>query len=129
MKIKGWELMKKIADGEIKKNQKIRMIFNDNSEVIFIFDGVDIINDTDIEIFDIYEIEEILRADFELIQDEIDIDSIEELGKTAYTEINLNTNTIIIKDIEFIDKETILVEKINELVQAVKQLNKKLEEK
>lgn len=65
--------------------------------------------------------------DFELIQDEIDIDSIEKLSKIVYTEINLNTKTS--KDIEFTDKETILVEKINELVQAVKQLNKKLEEK
>lgn len=109
MKIKGWELMKKIADGEIKKNQKIKMIFNDNSEVIFIFDGVDIINDTYIEIFDIYEMKEILRTDFELIQDEIDIDSIEELeGIVEYST----------------ERDT-----INKLVQAVKQLNKKLEEK
>lgn len=127
MKIKGWELMKKIAYGEIKKNQKIKMIFNDDSEENFIFDGIDIINSIYKNIFDIYEIREIIKQNFQLIQDEIDIDSIEELGKIAYTEINLNTKRN--KDIEFTDKETILVEKINELVQAVKQLNKKLEEK
>lgn len=74
-----------------------------------------------------YDDANLVTVELELIQDEIDIDSIEELGKIAYTEINLNTKRN--KDIEFTDKETILVEKINELVQAVKQLNKKLEEK
>lgn len=113
MKIKGWELMKKIADGEIKENQKIKMIFNDGSEENFIFDGIDIINSIHKNIFDIYEIREIIKQNFQLIQDEIDIDSIEEI-KTV-------TNNIsgLVK----------IINKINELVQAVKQLNKKLEEK
>ncbi len=128
MKIKGWELMKKIADGEIEENQKIKMIFNDGSEENCIFNGIDIISEkTSKNIFDIHIIAVVLKADFELIQNEIDIDSIEELGKIAYTEINLNTKRN--KYIEFTNEETILVEKINELVQAVKQLNKKLEEK
>lgn len=89
---------------------------------------IDALRYKDLSFFD-YTTKSISILDFELIEDEIDINSIEELGKTAYTEINLNTNAIIIKDIEFIDKETILVEKTNELVQAVKQLNNRLEEK
>ena len=51
--------------------------------------------------------------DFELIQDEIDIDSIEEY-KQEHTERCIDID---------------IRNKINELVQAVKQLNKKLEEK
>lgn len=124
MKIKGWELMKKIADGEIKKNQKIRMIFNDNSEVIFIFDGADIINDTYINIFDIYEMEEILRADFELIQDEI-IESATNSIKGIVTKSSKDTE----KEAELRKYIVNNFEDIRKLIQAVKQLNKKLEEK
>ncbi len=96
--------------------------------IIYIFDGKNFKN-TGLDLFLINANNDITIAttEFELIQDEIDIDSIEKLSKIVYTEINLNTKTS--KDIEFTDKETILVEKINELVQAVKQLNKKLEEK
>ena len=51
----------------------------------------------------------------ELIEDEIDIDSIEKLDKNG-TFINRKVNDQKIIDIQ---------NKINELVQAVKQLNKK----
>lgn len=70
---------------------------------------------------------DLVTVEFELIQDEIDIDSIEKLSKIAYTKINLNTKRS--KDVEFTDKEIILAEKINQLIKAVKQLNKKLEVK
>lgn len=114
MKIKGWELMKKIADGEIEENQKIKMIFNDGSEENYIFNGIDIISEkTSKNIFDIHIITVVLKADFELIQDEIDIDSIKEY-KQEHKERCIDIN---------------IRNKINELVQAVKQLNKKLENK
>ena len=48
----------------------------------------------------------LVTVEFELIQDEINIDSIEKLSKIAYTEINLKTKRN--KDIEFTDKEIIL---------------------
>lgn len=55
-------------------------------------------------------INEIFETEVKLIEDEIDIQEIEEVDKERY----------IITDV---------LKKINELVQAVKQLNKKLEEK
>lgn len=105
---KGWELMKKIADGEIKKNQNIRIKFKDNSGEIFVFDGTEIIDITHKNIFDIYGTLTVLKSDIELIQDEIDIDSIEELE--GIVEYSTERNTI------------------NQLIQAVKQLNKEVKE-
>ena len=112
MKYKGYELLKAIADGKIKKNQNIRIKFKDNSGEIFIFDGTEIIDITHKNIFDIYGTITVLKSDFELIEDEIDIDSIEELKSV--------TNNI--------DGTICIMNKINELVQAVKQLNKKVKE-
>lgn len=123
MKYKGYELLKAIADGEIKKNQNIRIKFKDNSGEIFVFDGTEIIDITHKNIFDIYGTLTVLKSDFELIEDEIDIDSIEKLSKIAYTEIDLNKKRSK-KDVEFTDKEIILAEKINQLIKAVKQLIK-----
>ena len=40
MKIKGWELMKKIADGEIKKGDKIKDNFS-----TYIFNGGNFVSD------------------------------------------------------------------------------------
>ncbi len=125
MKYKGYELLKAIADGEIKKNQNIRIKFKDNSGEIFVFDGTEIIDITHKNIFDIYGTLTVLKSDFELIEDEIDIDSIEKLSKIAYTEIDLNKKRSK-KDVEFTDKEIILAEKINQLIKAVKQLNKEV---
>ena len=123
MKYKGYELLKAIADGEIKKNQNIRIKFKDNSGEIFVFDGTETIDITHKNIFDIYGTLTVLKSDFELIEDEIDIDSIEKLSKIAYTEIDLNKKRSK-KDVEFTDKEIILAEKINQLIKAVKQLIK-----
>ena len=61
---------------------------------------------------------EYAMLDFELIEDEIDIDSIEKLDKNG-TFINGKVNDQKIIDIQ---------NKINELVQAVKQINKEVKE-
>ena len=53
--------------------------------------------------------------DFELIEDEIDIDNIEKLDKCKFG----HGNTISYQESKIIDK-------VNELVQAVKQLNKEI---
>lgn len=104
----GYELIKAIADGEIKKNQNIRIKFKDNSGEIFVFDGTEIIDITHKNIFDIYGTLTVLKSDFELIEDEIDIDSIEELE--GIVEYSTERNTI------------------NQLIQAVKQLKKEVKE-
>lgn len=82
--------------------------------IIYIFDGKNFKN-TGLDLFLINAHNDITIAttEFELIQDEIDIDSIEDY-KQEHKERCI--------DIDIINK-------INELVQAVKQLNKKLEEK
>ena len=56
---------------------------------------------------------DIVNYEFELIEDEIDIDNIEELLKIEEYEVD-KTDTVINRN------------KINELVQAVKQLNKEI---
>lgn len=61
---------------------------------------------------------EYAMLDFELIEDEIDIDSIEEIT------VNENYSSTIINE----DNIHLLFEQQNKLVQAVKQLNKKVNE-
>ena len=103
---KGWELMKAISDGEIKKKQKVRIIFNDGSGADYIFDGDYIVDSTHDNIFKIYGTKTVLKADFELIEDEIDIDNIKELeGIVEYAT----------------EQDT-----INKLIQAVKQIDKRV---
>lgn len=68
-----------------------------------------------LELCTIFNTGELLSMEVELIEDEIDIDSIEKLDKNG-TFINRKVNDQKIIDIQ---------NKINELVQAVKQLNKK----
>lgn len=110
---KSWELIKAIADGEIKKGTKFKnkdkkeVEWNGNNLVF-----IDLDENYMSIISDIYFINE----EFEVIEDEIDIDNIEELKSV--------TNNI--------DGTICMMCKINELVQAVKQIDKrvkKLEEK
>lgn len=63
-----------------------------------------------VTLFNTYKPKEIAMSDFELIEDRIDIDSIGELKSV--------TNNI--------DGTVCIMNKINELVQAVKQLNKEV---
>ena len=93
---KGYELYIKIANGEIDKNSK----FKDNNNIIWIWNGTDFETEK-------YSYSDIVfsQMDFELV-DEIDIDSIEEIDN-----ITPIYNYYL---------------KINELVQAVKQLNKEI---
>lgn len=106
---KGWELMKAIADEEIKKGTKFKdkdkkeVEWNGNNLVC-----IDLGENYMCTISDIYFINE----EFELIEDEIDIDSIEEY-KQEHTERCIDID---------------IRNKINEILQAVKQINKKVEE-
>ena len=115
---KGWELIKAIADGKIKKGSRFRDTY---SEYIYKKDGID-------AELTLYKKDEITGAystpdysyfvdnenEFELIEeDAIDIDNIEELTQNCFDDWTE-------------------AKKINELVQAVKQIDKrvkKIEEK
>lgn len=108
---KGYELLKSIADGEIKEGSRF-----DTYKGIVYFDGINLREDNAeghyfTEIIDDLEFS---KLKFELIEDEIDIDNIEELD---------TYETVETYDWQDVDTNRMT---INELVQAVKQLNKEI---
>ena len=125
---KGYELIKGIADGEIHYGTKFKVkdwkeiVVYDQSNLIFreIFDTKEEGSNYGKTIFDLWNLDYILNAEIELIEENtIDIDNIEELLKIEEYEVD-KTDTVINRN------------KINELVQAVKQIDKrvkKIEEK
>ena len=111
------DLLKKIENGE-NIPQKIKVY-----QEVFEWDILEHYykrsnGDDLLELCTIFNTGELLSMEVELIEDEIDIDSIEKLDKNG-TFINRKVNDQKIIDIQ---------NKINELVQAVKQLNKKVKE-
>lgn len=105
------DLLKKIEKGE-NIPQKIKVY-----QEIFEWDILEHYykrsnGDDLLELCTIFNTGELLSMEVELIEDEIDIDSIEELKSV--------TNNI--------DGTICIMNKINELVQAVKQLNKEVKE-
>lgn len=120
---KGYELYKMIADREIKKDSK----FKDNNNIIWVWDGLDFVTEEcDYNDF-VFSL-----IDFELLEDEkINIQAIEETefkkdGSMMYYEYenNGNTESGYSKDHSYNDIDT--RRRINELVQAVKQLDNKI---
>lgn len=113
---KGWELMKAIADEEIKKGTKFKD--KDGKEVEWNGDNFVFTNSRGnymCTIDDIYFINEA----FEVIEAGIDIDSIEELNDTCY-----DVNTMSDDDIEIYHNITRTI--MNKILQAVKQLDKRV---
>lgn len=105
------DLLKKIENGE-NIPQKIKVY-----QEVFEWDILEHYyrrsnGDDLLELCTIFNTGELLSMEVELIEDEIDIDSIEKLESI--------TNNI--------DGTVCIMVKINELVQAVKQLNKKIKE-
>lgn len=122
---KGWELMQAMAEGEIKEGSKfVDKLYKEE----YIYSRNEITNepllykkDTVTEDYFIpdYSFFAEKDNDFELIEDEIDIDSIEELNNTCY-----DVNTMSDDDLEFYHNKTRTT--INEIVQAVKQIDKRV---
>lgn len=110
---KGWELMKAIAEGEIKEGSRII----NNTNRIFEFDGSNFRDTYEGNyLIDIYDEIDLVTAEFELLENEIDIDSIEEL------EVRQNYGCEIINE----DNIHLLFERQNEILQAVKQIDKRV---
>ena len=104
---KGWELIKAIADGEIKNGSR----FKAGYRTFIARDGYLFVEyENRQEYANSFE----LKWEFELIQDEIDIDSIEEIKLRPSDREYLSFAGLIFE------------EKINKLVQAVKQIDKKV---
>ena len=106
MKYKGYELLKAIADGEIKEGSLI--LFDSIIWIVDEYSDIVKYKEEHITLFNTYKAKEIAMSDFELIENKIDIDSIKKLE--GIVEYSTERNTI------------------NQLIQAVKQLNKKVKE-
>ena len=122
MKYKGYELMKAIAEGKIKSGTKFKAKegkeekWNGNNLMSIDFNECYMCMINDICF---------INEEFEVIEDEINIDSIEGLNDTCY-DVNIMSDD----DLEFYHNKTRTT--INEILQAVKQIDKrvkKLEEK
>lgn len=116
--MKGLEVLKKIANGEIKEESRFLDItdknyYNGTSIHTFIYKNNNLIQ----EGIGGTNLLAILNHEFEVISDEIDIDSIEELDINNFGHNNMITQ-----------QETWYIKKTNELVQAVKQINKQIKE-
>lgn len=102
---KGWELIKAIADGEIKEGSKFKAEY----ETFIARDGYLFVEYANRQKYaNSFE----LKWEFELIEDEIDIDSIEEYKQER-------SERCIDVDIR---------NKMNEILQAVKQIDKRVKE-
>lgn len=116
---KGYELLNLIGKNKIKKGTKFKAKIKD-AEQIVIFDGKDLnyedVKSTPTFFFDYY-LSSILNGTFTIIEKEIDIQNIEEY-KEEYIEIGTSDSNI-----------KSLAKKCNELIKAVKQLDKKINKK
>ena len=118
MKYKGYELLKAIADGEIKEGSKVIA----PNDIQYTYNGIAFKDENGNFMNEEFLDREYAIFDFELIEDEIDIDSIIEIE-----EFELDQFVTMDKNERF-DRTMIEYSKINQLVQAVKQLNKKVKE-
>ena len=112
---KSWELMKAIADGEIKNGSRFN-VYRTYSAIAVLEDRILHIEDGNKRIL---TTNDLLIYTFELIEDEINIDSIEELNDTCY-DVNIMSDD----DLEFYHNETRTT--INKILQAVKQIDKRV---
>ena len=112
---KSWELMKAIADGEIKNGSRFN-VYRTYSAIAVLVDRILHIEDGNKRIL---TTNDLLIYTFELIEDEINIDSIEELNDTCYY-VNIMSDD----DLEFYHNETRTT--INKILQAVKQIDKRV---
>ena len=112
---KGWELMKAIADGEIKEGSRFN-VHRTYSAIAVLEDRILHLEDGNKRIL---TTNDLLIYTFKLIEDEIDIDSIEELNDTCY-DVNIMSDD----DLESYHNKTRTT--INEILQAVKQIDKKV---
>lgn len=111
MKIyKGYELIKAIADGEIKSGSRFKLTTKWNKTEFVSGNVISYYKDLKYEAGATIPAWAIINGEFELIEDEVDIDNIEELEcEESWTEEGYK-----------------LIDTVNELVQAVKQLNKEI---
>lgn len=120
---KGWGLIKAIADGEIKEgtkfkclNEKPMQYYTDSN--IYRYEHGSLLGR-----FGGFNILSIVNKDFEIVQkpNEIDIDSIEQFEIVG---CNIKLNDTLLPTESIIND--MILDKMNKLVQAVKQIDKRL---
>lgn len=120
MTVDGVELLRLIRDGELKENTKLIDDFDyeyfyekDECEDLILYEFDNIVHKKIIPDYTMFQ-----NNHFKILSEyeEIDIDSIEELNKNGTFEFGK------IKDQKIIDMQN----KINELLKAVKQINRKI---
>ena len=119
---KGWELIKAIADGEIKEESRFRDTYSEYIYKRNSFGDLELKREDGEELTSPdYSYFAVKDNDFELIEDEIDIDSIEKLDDTCYILYGMQD-----EEIENYHNKTRTT--INEILQAVKQIDKRVKE-
>lgn len=122
---KGYELLKAMVEGEIEEGTRFKAF-----GMIWIFRNNSLYNYESDEYIEYYtDIVVTAKEKFELIEENtidiekntIDIDKLEEINDTNFDSLNMTE-----QEIDFYHNFTRT--KINELVQAIKQLNKRIEE-
>ncbi len=126
MIVDGVELLRMIKDKEFKDKD---IIVDMKTSNIFKYNkNVDTFYNKEVEMFDCYYLFEFVTSKFEIIENEedkeIDIDSIEEL----YTNDIKSVGESEIKCWTGRNLDIAFANKINELIKAIKQLNKKIGE-
>lgn len=117
---KGWELIKAIADGEIKEKSRFRDTYSEYIYKRNSFGDLELKREDGEELTSPdYSYFAVKDNDFELIEDEIDIDSIEKLDDTCYILYGMQD-----EEIENYHNKTRTT--INEILQAVKQIDKRV---
>lgn len=115
----GIELLQAIKDGELIKGQELK---DEHGNIYTVTDTVDLLRDNGWNaITDEMNLDVFIHTEFTLIEEnqDIDIQSIEELDEEeAYTNIDLTTR--------WTRAEDILVKKLNESIQAIKQLDRQI---
>lgn len=133
---KGWELMKAIADGKIKNGTKIISKDCSNNRIICFNSNELYWKDNGESIFNSICLPDFLNENFELIEYEVDID-IDSIEEIKWTEINgtgdKQDEFVLEKNGRYIcanydDVEMELVRTVNKLIQAVKQIDKRVKE-
>lgn len=98
---KSWELMKAIADGEIKEGSSI--LFDSTIWIVDEYSDIVKYQEEHITLFNTYKAKEIAMSDFELIENEIDIESIKEMKLDVIDDVTYYINDLI-KAVKQIDK-------------------------
>ena len=122
--VDGVELLRMLRDGEIERGRKIKVSYDTNYSDVYYFSGCNIRH-----LKGDYEIgsERLLNKKFkyELLDEEIDIQAIKEMNLFSVSNWEKLDDIKLFLDNNF--KQT--TDKYNELIKAVKKLDKKIKEK